>query len=117
MRSYTAQRTLSSEAVSNCGAVSEKKTTLYNESQQVLMEGADFCHLLITFWQGVPVLKISDPNPIFQIAPLPTNPLCHIAYYNDIHNHILNIHDVNYIHVWFYLCMNIINILIILNQC
>ena len=24
--------------------------------------------------QGVPVLKISDPNPIFQIAPLPTHP-------------------------------------------
>ena len=58
------------------------------------------------------MFKISDPNPIFQIAPLPTYPLRHIAYYN-----ILNIHDVNYIHVWFYLCMNIINILIILNQC
>ena len=55
------------------------------------------------------MLKISDPNPIFQIA---TNPLRHIVYYNDIHNQILNIHDVNYIHVWFYLCMNIINILI-----
>ena len=63
------------------------------------------------------MLKISDPNPIFQIAPLPTNPLHHIAYYNDLHNYILNIHDVNYIHLWFYLCMNIINILMILNQC
>ena len=62
------------------------------------------------------MLEISDPNPIFQIAPLPTNPLRHIAYYNVIHNHILNIHDVNYIHVWFYLCMNIINILIILKS-
>ena len=72
---------------------------------------------IIILRQGVPVLKISDPNPIFQIAPLPTNPLRHIAYYNDIHNHISNIHNVNYIHVWFYLCMNIINILIILNQC
>ena len=65
--------------------------------------------------QGVPVLKISDPNPIFQIAPLPTHPLRHIAYYNDIHNQNLNIHTVNYIHMWFYLCMNIINILMILN--
>ena len=46
--------------------------------------------------QGVPVLKISDPNPIFQIAPLPTHPLRHIAYYNDIHNQNLNIHTVNY---------------------
>ena len=41
--------------------------------------------------QGVPVLEISDPNPIFQIAPLPTHPLRHIAYYNDIHNQNLNI--------------------------
>ena len=72
---------------------------------------------IVYYSQGVPVLKISDPNPIFQIAPLPTNPLRHSAYYNDIHNHNLNIHDVNYIHVRFYLCMNIINILIILNQC
>ena len=54
------------------------------------------------------MLKISDPNPIFQIAPLPTYPLCHIAYYNDIHNQNLNIHTVNYIHMWFYLCVNII---------
>ena len=67
--------------------------------------------------QGVPVLKISDPNPIFQIAPLPTHPLRHIAYYNDIHKQNLNIHTVNYIHMWFYLCMNIINILMILNLC
>ena len=64
-----------------------------------------------------PVLEISDPNPIFQIAPIPTHPLRHIAYYNDIHNQNLNIHTVNYIHMWFYLCMNIINILMILNQC
>ena len=70
---------------------------------------------LITQSQGVPVLEISDPNPIFQIAPLPTHPLRHIAYYNDIHNQNLNIHTVNYIHMWFYLCMNIINILMILN--
>ena len=42
------------------------------------------------------MLKISDPNPIFQIAPLPTHPLRHIAYYNDIHNQNLNIHTVNY---------------------
>ena len=67
------------------------------------------------YTQGVPVLKISDPNPIFQIAPLPTHPLRHIAYYNDIHNQNFNIHTVNYIHMWFYLCMNIINILMILN--
>ena len=67
--------------------------------------------------QGVPVLEISDPNLIFQIAPLPTHPLRHIAYYNDIHNHNLNIHTVNYIHMWFYLCMNIINILMVLNLC
>ena len=73
--------------------------------------------LNFTFWQGVPVLEISDPNLIFQIAPLPTHPLRHIAYYNDIHNQNLNIHTVNYIHMWFYLCMNIINILMILNLC
>ena len=48
------------------------------------------------YYQGVPVLEISDPNPIFQIAPLPTHPLRHIAYYNDIHNQNLNIHTVNY---------------------
>ena len=47
-----------------------------------------------------------DPNLIFQIAPLPTDPLRHFGCYNDIHNQNLNIHIVNYIHVWFYLCVN-----------
>ena len=75
------------------------------------------CNVKIVPGTGVPVLKISDPNPVFQIAPLPTHPLRHIAYYNDIHNQNLNIHIVNYIHMWFYLCMIIINILMILNLC
>ena len=56
------------------------------------------------------MLEIFDPRPIFQIAPLPTYPLRHFACYNDIHNQNLNIHTVNYIHVWFYMCANIINI-------
>ena len=60
------------------------------------------------------MLKISDPKPIFQIAPLPTYPLLHIAYYNDIHNPNLNIHAVNYIHMWFYLCIGWI---IIMHHC
>ena len=34
-----------------------------------------------------------------------------MSCYNDIHNQNLNIHTVNYIHVWFYLCVNLINIL------
>ena len=46
---------------------------------------------------GSSVEQISDPNPIFQIAPLPTNPLRHIAYYNDIYQQIIittnNIHN------------------------
>ena len=67
--------------------------------------------------QGVPVSIIFDPRPIFQIAPLPIYPLCHFACYNDIHNQNLNIHTVNYIHVWFYMCVNIINILMIQNLC
>ena len=60
--------------------------------------------------QGVPVSEISDPRPIFQIALLPTDQQRHFACYNDIHKQNLNIHIVNYIHVRFYLCMNIINI-------
>ena len=48
-------------------------------------------------YQGVPVLEIFDPRPIFQIAPLPTYPPCHFACYNDIHNPNLNIRTVNYI--------------------
>ena len=55
--------------------------------------------------------EILDPNPIFQIVPLSTDTLGHFACYNDIHNQNLNIHTVNYIHVWFYLCVKIINIL------
>ena len=52
-----------------------------------------------------------DPRPIFEIAPLPTYPLRHYVCYNDILPKKLNIHSVNYIHMWFYMCVNIINIL------
>ena len=49
-----------------------------------------------------PSMELLPANPIFQVhpvAPLPTNPLRHIAHYNDIHNQNLNIHTVNYIHM------------------
>ena len=67
--------------------------------------------------QGVPVLKISDGVQllIFQIE-LPTHPLCHIQLSIIMHNQNFNIF-VNYIRTeWFYLCMNIINILMTLSH-
>ena len=48
--------------------------------------------------QGVPVSEILDPMLIFQIDNLPTT----VTSFYDILNHNLNIHTVNYIHVWFY---------------